>query len=68
MRLSARNQLQGTIRGINQGAAIANVELDVAGQRLVASVTKEAVEDLGLAEGDRVNAVIKASDVILAKE
>ena len=68
MRLSARNQLQGTVRGINQGAAIANVELDVAGQRLVASVTKEAVEDLGLAEGDRVTAVIKASDVILAKE
>jgi len=68
MRLSARNQLQGTIRGINQGAAIANVELDVAGQRLVASVTMEAVEDLGLAEGDRVTAVIKASDVILAKE
>ena len=68
MRLSARNQLQGTIRGINQGAAIANVELDVAGQRLVASVTMEAVADLGLAEGDRVTAVIKASDVILAKE
>ena len=68
MRLSARNQLQGTVRGINQGAAIANVELDVAGQRLVASVTKEAVEDLGLAEGDRVTAVIKASDVILAKD
>jgi molybdopterin-binding protein len=68
MRLSARNQLQGTVRGINQGAAIANVELDVAGQRLVASVTKEAVEDLGLAEGDQVTAVIKASDVILAKD
>jgi molybdopterin-binding protein len=68
MRLSARNQLQGTVRGINQGAAIANVELDVAGQRLVASVTKEAVEDLGLAEGDQVTAIIKASDVILAKD
>ena len=68
MRLSARNQLQGTVRGSNPGAAIANVELDVAGQRLVASVTKEAVEDLGLAEGDQVTAVIKASDVILAKD
>jgi len=68
MRLSARNQLQGTVRGINQGAAIANVELDVAGQRLVASVTKEAVKDLELAQGDRVTAVIKASDVILAKD
>jgi molybdopterin-binding protein len=68
MRLSARNQLQGTVRGINKGAAIANVEIDVAGQRLVASVTTEAVEELGLAEGDQVTAVIKASDVILAKD
>jgi molybdopterin-binding protein len=68
MKLSARNQLAGTVRGINEGAAIANVELDVAGQRLVASVTVEAVRDLALAEGDAVTAVIKASDVILAKE
>jgi molybdopterin-binding protein len=68
MKLSARNQLAGTVRGINEGAAIANVELDVAGQRVVASITVEAVRDLGLAEGDSVTAVIKASDVILAKE
>ena len=68
MRLSARNQLAGTVRTINEGAAIANVELDVAGQRLVASVTVEAVRELGLAEGDAVTAVIKASDVILAKD
>lgn len=68
MRLSARNQLQGTVRSVTQGAAIANVELDVQGQRLVASVTIEAVQELGLAEGDRVTAVIKASDVILAKD
>lgn len=68
MRLSARNQLQGTVRSITRGAAIANVELVVAGQRLVASVTTEAVEELGLAEGDEVTAVVKASDVILAKE
>ena len=68
MRISARNQLQGTVRAINRGAAIANVELDVQGQRLVASVTVEAVEELGLEEGRRVSAVIKASDVILAVE
>jgi molybdopterin-binding protein len=68
MRISARNQLRGTVRGIRQGAAIANVELDVQGQRLVASVTVEAVEELSLAEGDQVIALIKASDVILAKE
>ena len=66
MKISARNQLDGTVTGIRRGEAIANVELDVAGQRLVASITAEAVEDLGLTEGSRVTALIKASDVILA--
>ncbi len=68
MRLSARNQLRGTVRSINRGAAIANVELDVAGQRVVASITVEAVDSLGLQEGDEVTAVIKASDVMIGKD
>jgi molybdopterin-binding protein len=68
MRLSARNQLRGTVRAINEGAAIANVELDVQGQRLVASITVEAARELGLSEGSAVTAVIKASDVMLAVE
>lgn len=66
MKLSARNQLQGTVTSLHQGEAIANVVLDVAGQRLVASITVEAVKELGLAEGAKVTAVIKASDVIIA--
>jgi molybdopterin-binding protein len=66
VRLSARNQLAGTVRSINEGAAVANVELDVAGQRVVASITVEAANELGLQEGSEVVAVIKASDVILA--
>lgn len=66
MKLSARNKLSGTVRSINSGEAIANVELDVAGQRLVASITVEAVQDLGLEEGSQVTAVIKASDVLIA--
>jgi molybdate transport system regulatory protein len=68
MRLSARNQLRGTVRSITRGAAIANVELDVAGQRVVASITVEAVEALEIREGDEVTAVIKASDVMIAKD
>jgi molybdopterin-binding protein len=68
MKISARNQLRGTVRSINRGEAIANVELDVAGQRLVASVTVEAVQELGLSEGGEVTAVIKASDVMLAAD
>jgi molybdopterin-binding protein len=66
MKLSARNQLSGTVTRINEGAAIANVELDVNGQRFVASITVEAVRELGLEEGSEVTAIIKASDVILA--
>jgi molybdopterin-binding protein len=66
MKLSARNQLAGTVVGINRGEAIANVELDVAGQRLVASITVEAVEQLGLQQGTEIVAVIKASDVMVA--
>ena len=66
MKLSARNQLAGTVRSVNEGAAIANVEVDVGGQRLVASITVEAVRELGLREGAQVTAIVKASDVILA--
>jgi molybdopterin-binding protein len=66
MKISARNQLQGRVTRVNEGAAIANVELDVNGQRLVASITVEAARELGLAEGAQVTAIIKASDVMLA--
>ena len=66
MKLSARNQLAGTVVSITRGEAIANVELNVAGQRLVASITVEAVEQLGLEPGTEIVAVIKASDVIVA--
>lgn len=66
MKLSARNQLPGTVKSITEGTAIANVELDVNGQRLVASITVEAVRELGLEEGKQVTAVIKASEVIIA--
>ncbi len=65
MKLSARNQLSGEVTAITRGEAIANVVIDVSGQRLVASITVEAAEELGLAEGSRVTAVIKASDVIV---
>ena len=68
MKLSARNQLKGTVTAVNKGAAIANVVLNVGGQRLVASITVEAVDDLGLTEGSEVTAIVKASDVIIATD
>lgn len=66
MGLSARNQISATVTSINSGEAIANVELDANGIRLVASITVEAVKQLGLAKGSTVTAVIKASDVMVA--
>ena len=66
MRLSARNKLTATVTSITSGEAIANVALDAGGVRLVASITVEAVSELGLAEGSEVVAIVKASDVIVA--
>jgi molybdopterin-binding protein len=57
MKLSARNQLSG-----------ATVEVDVGAQRIIPSLTVEAVRELGLREGAAVTAVVKASDVILATD
>ena len=68
MRLSARNQIPGRVTSINSGEAIANVELEANGTRLVASITVEAVQQLGLSVGSAVTAVIKASDVIVAAD
>ena len=68
MRLSARNQLPARVTSINTGEAIANVELDADGTRLMASITVEAVKQLGLSVGSEVTAVIKVSDVILAAD
>lgn len=66
MQISARNKLPGRVKNVTQGEAIANVELDANGMRVVASVTVEAVRELGIEPGKDVTAVIKASDVMLA--
>src|SRR5919108_1143358 len=66
VKLSARNQLPARVVRITSGEAIANVELDVNGMRVVASITVEAVRELGLQEGAEVTAIVKASDVMVA--
>jgi molybdopterin-binding protein len=68
MRISARNQIRATVTNVSRGAAIANVELDVGGQRLVASITVEAVDELDITPGASVIAVVKASDVMIASD
>lgn len=68
MKLSARNQIKGTIAAIDKGPVSATVKIDLGGGTVVtSSVTAEAAEELGLAVGDSVTAVIKASDVLIGK-
>jgi molybdopterin-binding protein len=68
LKLSARTRIPATVTRVTQGEAIANVEMDANGQRIVASITVEAADELGIAEGKDVVAVIKASDVMVAVE
>lgn len=65
MRLSARNQLKGTVKSVTKGQTTAHVEIEVGGAVLTASITNEAVDALGLKVGQSAYAVIKASDVMI---
>ena len=66
MRLSARNVLKGKIVAVEKGATTAHVRLDIGGGAIItASITNEAVEALGLVQGQEASAVIKASDVMV---
>ena len=68
MKLSARNQLKGKIVDIAKGATTSHVRVDLGhGVIVTASITNEAVADLGLQKGDDAWAVIKASDVMIGK-
>jgi molybdopterin-binding protein len=66
MKLSARNQLKGKIVDVQKGATTSHVRIDIGGGAIVtASITNEAVAELGLKTGDTAVAVIKASDVMV---
>lgn len=66
MKISARNVLKGKIVDVVKGATTAHVRIDVGGTIVTASITNEAVEDLGLVKGMSASAVVKASDVMVA--
>ena len=68
MKISARNQLKGRVVEVRRGATTAHVRIDIGNGIIVtASITNDAVDDLGLSQGDEAVAVIKASDVMVAK-
>ncbi len=65
MKLSARNRLPGTVTEIVKGEAAARVSLQVGDNHMVALITRESVEELGLEVGKEVTALVKATDVML---
>lgn len=68
MKLSARNQLKGSVISVEKGPVSAKVKIDIGGGNVITSVvTAETVDDLALAKGDAVVAIIKSSEVIIGK-
>ena len=66
MRLSTRNQLDGTVVSITRGEAMAVVRIRLrGGDEITSSITRDAVDDLGLADGSTVTVLIKSTDVTL---
>jgi molybdopterin-binding protein len=67
MKISARNVLKGKVVGVEKGQTTAHVRIDVGNGRVItASITNQAVDDLGLKTGQEAYAVIKASAVMVA--
>jgi molybdopterin-binding protein len=68
MKLSARNQLKGKVVKVQKGQTTSHIEIDIGkGVVVTSSITNEAVDELKLKKGDKVYAVIKASDVMVGK-
>ena len=68
MKLSARNQIKGKIVAVQKGQTTAHVRIDIgSGVVITSSITNEAVDELALKVGDAAIAVIKASDVMVAR-
>ena len=66
MKISARNQLPGTVKSVTEGAVMAEVVVTVdGGHEIVSAITAESARRLGLAPGKRVVAVIKSTEVII---
>ena len=67
MKVSARNRFKGRVTEISKGPAMASVTLDAGQLKLTAAITRQAIDDLQLAQGDQVTALFKATEVILQK-
>ena len=68
MALSGRNQLRGVVEEIRVDGLLAQVRLKIGGQRLTAVITRDAIAELKLKRGDEAVAIIKSTEVMIARE
>jgi molybdopterin-binding protein len=68
MKLSARNQLPGVVKSVRLGNVMAEVAVDVAGNEVVAAITRASAEALNLQQGKQVTVIVKATEVMLATD
>ncbi len=69
MRMSARNQLKGTVKEVKKGAVMAEVVVTLPdGQEIVSAITLGSALELDLKAGDAVVAIIKSTEVMIGKE
>jgi molybdopterin-binding protein len=66
--LSARNQFKGTIKSVKLGNVMAEVIVSVGSLEIVSAITRTSAEQMGLKAGDAVTAVIKSTEVLVAKD
>jgi molybdopterin-binding protein len=65
--LSARNQFQGTVKSVKLGGVMAEVVVKVGNLEIVSAITRTSAEQMALATGDQVKAVIKSTEVLIEK-
>jgi molybdate transport system regulatory protein len=69
LKISARNKLKGTVQNVEKGIITAKVKIKIDAPAVItAIISKEAVEELNVKKGDTIEAVIKATEVMVAKE
>ncbi|MBP2626847.1 MAG: molybdenum-pterin binding protein [Firmicutes bacterium] len=67
MKISGRNKLQGVVKEVVMGTVMAKIVVDYKGEEIVAAITVDSIEDLGLKVGDEVTALIKSTEVMIIK-
>ncbi len=67
MKISGRNKLHAIIKEIVKGGVMAKIVMDYKGDELVAVITNDSVDDLELKVGDKVTALVKATEMMVLK-